>query len=90
MCHTMDTDQMSILRHLLYEIFLSVNALAYKKKGCTDLTFPETVQERLCVSGIRTIIECERHVFSHIGLLLPYHVRFPRHDVPVFSIFLHP
>ena len=37
MCHTMDTDQMSILRHPLYEIFLSVNALADKKKGCTEI-----------------------------------------------------
>ena len=69
---------MAILRHLLYEIFLSVNALADKKKGCTDPAFPETVKnakDAIGMYGQKTILfvdEIHRFNKSQQDYLLPF------------------
>ena len=43
MGQAVNTDQMSFLCHLLYEIFVSVDAFAHEEKGRADSAFPETV-----------------------------------------------
>ena len=43
MGQAVNTNEMSVLCHLLYEIFISVDAFAHEEKGHADSAFPEAV-----------------------------------------------